>query len=361
MPRIQQIVRLLWFNLTTDLDDPVLGFTASWIHEIAKLVRSIRVITMRKGRVNLPKNVKVTSVGKERGYTEPRRAFEFYRHLLRILHQEHIDACFSHMIPIFSVLAAPILRTRGIPIVTWYAHRQRSLTLKLAQGLSDQMVSINLSSYPYPVSKLISLGHGIDTETFKPNATVSPANPPLILFVGRLSPIKDPVTFIRAVRLLTKKHRFQVALIGPILERDREYSRILMEEIEQLRKTVPTQYIGGLLQRQLPEWYQRCFALVNCSPSDHALDKTVLEAMACGKVALTSVLGFEETMKQEASFLLFQASDPKDLASKLAKLLTLPTERVRSMGDYLQRQTLQNHSLNHLAVNLTTLLHELTE
>ena len=83
--------------------------------------------------------------------------------------------------------------------------------------------------------------------------------------------------------------------------------------------------------------------------------------MACGKVALTSVLGFEETMKQEASFLLFQASDPKDLASKLAKLLTLPTERVRSMGDYLQRQTLQNHSLNHLAVNLTTLLHELTE
>ena len=56
-------MRLLWFNLTTDLDDPVLGFTASWIHEIAKLVRSIRVITMRKGRVNLPKNVKVTSVG----------------------------------------------------------------------------------------------------------------------------------------------------------------------------------------------------------------------------------------------------------------------------------------------------------
>ena len=230
---MQKTMRLLWFNLVTDFDDPVLGFTTSWIRDIAKLVESIQVITMRKGRMNLPKNVRITSVGKERGFTEPRRAFEFYRHLLRILHQEHIDVCFSHMIPIFSVLAAPILKTRGIPIVTWYAHRQRSFILNLAHSLSDRMVSINVTSYPYPGRKLTTLGHGIDTELFRPNSTISPADPPLILFVGRLSPIKDPVTFIRAVRLLTKKHRFQVALIGPILGRDREYSRTLMKEIEQ--------------------------------------------------------------------------------------------------------------------------------
>ena len=358
---MQKTMRLLWFNLVTDFDDPVLGFTTSWIRDIAKLVESIQVITMRKGRMNLPKNVRITSVGKERGFTEPRRAFEFYRHLLRILHQEHIDVCFSHMIPIFSVLAAPILKTRGIPIVTWYAHRQRSFILNLAHSLSDRMVSINVTSYPYPGRKLTTLGQGIDTELFRPNSTISPADLPLILFVGRLSPIKDPVTFIRAVRLLTKKHRFQVALIGPILGRDREYSRTLMKEIEQLRKTTPAQYIGGLPQKQLASWYQKCFALVNCSPSNNALDKTVLEAMACGKLALTSISGFETTMEQETPFLLFQAGDPSDLASKLANLLKLSRKSVEDMGHYLRRQTVQNHSLGKLAENPTTLLHKLKD
>ena len=75
--QMQKTMRLLWFNLVTDFDDPVLGFTTSWIRDIAKLVESIQVITMRKGRMNLPKNVRITSVGKERGFTEPRRAFEF--------------------------------------------------------------------------------------------------------------------------------------------------------------------------------------------------------------------------------------------------------------------------------------------
>jgi len=354
-------MRVLWFNLATDIDDPILGFTSSWVREVARTVDSIYVITMRLGRTELPENVRIYSVGKEKKFSEPRRALEFYRHLFRILHHKSIDVCFSHMIPIFSVLAAPVLKTRGIPIVTWRAHRQRSFTLRLAHGLSDRMVSINVSSYPYPGSKLTTLGHGIDTELFKPNDTISPDDPPLILFVGRLSPIKDPVSFIRAARLLANKHRFQVALIGPILGRDREYSRILMEELELLRKTVPAQYIGGLPQRQLPNWYQRCFALVNCSPSDSALDKTVLEAMACGKLALTSISGFETTMEQEASFLLFRAGDPRDLASKLANLLKLPPKSVEDMGHYLRRQTIQNHSLSKLAENLTILLHKLND
>jgi len=229
-------MRLLWFNLATDLDDPILAFTSSWIRAIANKVESIHVITMRLGRTELPENVRIYSVGKEKQFSEPQRAWEFYRLIVRILHQEPIDVCFSHMIPIFTVLGYLPLKVHGIPILTWYAHRQRSFTLRLAHHLSDRMVSINASSYPYKSSKLHTLGHGIDTSLFKPNATVSPADPPLILFVGRLSPIKDPLTLIRAARLLSSKDRFQVAVIGQILEHDREYSRIVLQEIEQLRK-----------------------------------------------------------------------------------------------------------------------------
>ena len=354
-------MRLLWFNLATDLDDPILAFTNSWIRAMAKKVDSIHVITMRLGRTELPENVRIYSVGKEKQFSEPRRAWEFYRLIVRILHQKPIDVCFSHMIPIFTILGYLPLKLHGVPIVTWYAHRQRSFKLRLAHHLSDRMVSTNARSYPYKSSKLQTLGQGIDTGLFKPNTTISPADPPLILFVGRLSPLKDPLTFIRAARLLGNKHRFQVAVIGQILEHDREYSRVVLEEIEQLRKTVPVEFIPGMGQNQLVSWYQKCFAVVNCSPSDHSFDKTVLETMACGRLALTSILGFKETMGQEVPSLLFRSSDPQDLADKLENLLKLPGQTIREMSNGLREQTLQNHSLRNLSENLNALLNELKE
>ena len=142
-------MRLLLFNLATDADDPLLGFTTRWIGALAKRVEFIHVITMRVGRLDVPGNVRVYSVGKEKGYSEPRRVIEFYRFLFRILREDRIDACFSHMIPIFTVLAAPVLRPKGIPIVTWYAHRQVTSTLKLAHHFSDRMISSDKTSYPY--------------------------------------------------------------------------------------------------------------------------------------------------------------------------------------------------------------------
>lgn len=113
-------MRLLWFNLATDLDDPILGFTSAWLRAAARRVEAVHVITMRAGRLELPENVRVYSVGKEKGYSKPRRALEFYRRLCRIINREGVEACFSHMIPIFSIMAAPLLKARGIPLVTWY-------------------------------------------------------------------------------------------------------------------------------------------------------------------------------------------------------------------------------------------------
>ena len=105
-------MHLLLFNLATDADDPLLGFTTSWIRAIARRVTSIHVITMRSGRCDLPDNVTVYSVGKEKGYSEPRRVLEFYRHLFSILGNHPIDACFCHMIPAFVFLAGPLLKAK---------------------------------------------------------------------------------------------------------------------------------------------------------------------------------------------------------------------------------------------------------
>ena len=194
-------MRLLLFNLATDADDPILGFTTRWIQALAQRVEFIHVITMRAGRIEVPENVRVYSVGKEKGYSKPRRAVEFYRHLFRILRNDRIDVCFSHMIPIFTVLAAPVLKVKRIPIVTWYAHPSLTWVLKLAHHLSDRMVTSVATAYPYRKDKVVVIGQGIDTDLFCPDGT-PPEEPPMILCVGRLSHVKDHPTLIRAAALL---------------------------------------------------------------------------------------------------------------------------------------------------------------
>jgi glycosyltransferase involved in cell wall biosynthesis len=291
-------MRLLLFNLATDADDPILGFTTRWIQALAKRVEFIHVITMRAGRIEVPENVRVYSVGKEKGYSEPRRAVEFYRHLFRVLREDRIDACFSHMIPIFTVLAAPVLKVKKIPIVTWYAHPSLTWVLKLAHHLSDRMVASVATAYPYRKDKLVVIGQGIDTDLFCPDGS-PPEEPPMILCVGRLSPVKDHPTLIRAAALLRERWKkpFRVVILGgPAGPKDEPYVRSLHRLVEELNLQDIVSFHPPVPQSALPNWYRRCTVHVNLTPTGLELGtKLAWEAMACGRPCLAANEGFRET------------------------------------------------------------------
>ena len=352
-------MHLLMFNLSTDADDPILGFASGWIAALAKRVEVVHVITMRAGRVDVPGNVRVYSVGKEKGYSEPRRGAEFYRHLLRVLRRDRIDVCFSHMTPVFTVMAAPILKPAGIPIITWYAHRQVTTLLKLAHHLSAKMVSINESSYRYCHERLATVGHGIDIDLFSPDDT-PPDQPPLLLSAGRLSPLKDPLTLIEALYLLQQKgYEVRCAFVGETPEGDRRYAERLRRRVSQLGLGGVVTFVGAVPNRDIVRWYRRCVAHVNCSPADHSLDKAALEAMACGKPSLSSTAGFRETMAHWADNLLFRHGDAEDLANKLVPLLSMCDSERHAMGHALRQSVVSGHSLNQLAQRLVDLFTEL--
>lgn len=355
-------MRLLWFNLVTDADDPILGFTSHWISRVAERVERIRVVTVRTGRLDLPGNVRCDSVGKERGVSRSLRVWNFYRILGTILRNEPIDACFSHMIPLFTILSAPVLRLRRIPIVTWYAHPSLTGQLKLAHFLSDRMATSLASTYPYRRDKLSILGQGIDTDRFQPNGS-RPDEPPVVLCAGRLSPVKDHPTLLRAAASLRRRFSggFQMVILGsPARPSDVSYRDSLEELTVTLGINDIVRFEEGVPPSELPGWYRRCSVHVNLTGSGFG-DKVALESQACGRPTLTANEDFRETLGKHADQLLFRHGNADDLSARLLGLLTLSQGERDDMGHYLRERVLRLHGLTGLADRLVRLLEESIE
>jgi glycosyltransferase involved in cell wall biosynthesis len=347
-------MRLLLFNMAMDLDDPLLEFVVYWVRALAERADSVHVITMRAGRIDVPQNVRVYSVGKEKGYNEPRRAVEFYRHLFRILREDRIDVCFSHMIPIFTVLAGPVLKAKRIPIVTWYAHPTLTWTLKLAHHLSDRMVASVAAAYPYNHDKLTAIGQGIDTNVFSPGSRQTAELPPIVLCVSRLSAVKDHTTLLKAIGLLRQSwsQPFRLVIVGgPAASRDEAYVRALHRQVKDLALEKIVAFEPAVSRDRLAAWYRRCAVHVNMTPTGSG-DKVVLEAMACGRLCVVANEGFKHTLGAYANRLLFRYGEPEDLAERLKWTLSLARDERARIGDYLRRKVVANHCLDGLAQTL---------
>lgn len=337
---------LLLFNLATDVRHPILGFTTQWVRALAERVRTVDVITMLSGELDVPANVRVHSAGKELGYSEPRRAVEFYRHLFAILRRTPIDGCFSHMMPVFSVLAGPVLRARGIPLVTWYAHPSLTPTLKLAHFASHRMVTSLPSAYPFRKDKLTVIGQGIDTAVFAPAAD-SAAPDDVVLCVGRISRVKDHPTLLRAFARLPCGSR--LVILGATAGADDELY------LSELRTLVASLEIGDAVTfaepvppAQLPVHFRRCAVHVNLTPAGFG-DKVAWEAMSCGRPCLVANADFAETLGDLRGEMLFRLGDSDDLAAKLAALLAKSAAERAALGLYLRGQVERLHSLPRLA------------
>jgi glycosyltransferase involved in cell wall biosynthesis len=350
-------MRLLLFNMAMDLADPLLEFVVYWVHALAQRTDRVHVVTMRQGRLELPHNVRVYSVGKERGYSEPRRVAEFYKILVRILREDRIDVCFSHMIPIFTVLAAPVLKTYRIPIVTWYAHPRLTWTLRLAHRLSDRMVASVAAAYPYTHDKLTAIGQGIDTNVFAPGSRQTPEIAPTVLCVTRLSAVKDHSTLLKAIALLRQSwsQPFRLVIVGgPATSRDEAYAQTLHRQVKELALEKIVAFEPAVSRDRLAAWYRRCVVHVNMTGTGSG-DKVVLEAMACGRPCLIANEGFRETLGKYAERLLYTYGRAEELAERIKWVLSCSRDERVVMGMYLRKQVESMHGLTRLASDLVSM------
>ncbi|MFN8378909.1 MAG: glycosyltransferase family 4 protein [Anaerolineae bacterium] len=353
--------RLLLFNLATDADDPILGFTTVWINRLAACYDAVDVITMRKGHLSVAENVCVYSVGKERGWSEPRRVVEFTRLLGARLSEHRYEACFAHMMPLFAVLGAAQLKAARLPVTLWYTHRSPHWTVRAALPLVRRVVTAAPDSFPIATPKLRVLGHGIDTDFFSPNFMLPSLLPKgerqgarAVVHVARLMPIKHQATLIRAIANVPETRAVMIGDVPP--GKDPGYPAQLSALAAELGTESRVTFAGALPAAGVRDAYRAAFAAVNLSPPG-LFDKAALEAMACAVPTLVTNPAFDDLLAGDEALLRTGGPDDVDgLASRLRALLALSDAERTALGLRLRERTIATHSLDGLIKRLVKVL-----
>ena len=354
---VVMIVQLL------DYEDDICGFIHEWVTMLAQRVSFLEVVTLRQGKVSLPENVRVSVLKPKGNEGKLAATFCLFRTLLRIVRQSPVDVIFTHMTPIYSVLAAPMAKLRRIPLVTWYTHRSVTLTLRLAEKLSDKMLTASQESFQLASTKVIVTNHGIDTRVFRPDREKE-ASPQTICSMGRISPIKNYETLIKAARILvssTHVTNLQFLMIGKEgTPEQRSYVQQLSNLVKELGLEQYITFVGAVPHREVIRYYQRSKLFVNMSPTG-GMDKAVLEAMACEIPTVVCNKTFVPILGEWREQLLFEERDAEGLAARLTSLLNTSEEMRENMGKGLRNIVKQEHDLEKLMDRIVSIFHSLRD
>lgn len=320
-------MRLLITTQVVDANDPVLGFFVRWIEEFSKQVEHVEVICLKEGQYVLPANVRVHSLGKEKGVSRIKYVFNFYRYIWNLRHD--YDVVFVHMNPEYIVLGGLLWRLWRKRIALWYTHKSVDMKLHLATFLTNIIFTASKESFRIKTEKVNVMGHGIDVDFFSPDLNV--VRTMALLSVGRLSKVKRHDLVIRAAAIVGRE--LCVAGEGP--ER---------KNLESLSKSlgVKAHFLGGLTQAGLRDEYREAAFLVHTSETG-SLDKVVLEALSCGLPVVTTSRNLSDLP------VVVVATDPGAIAVGAQANRSASTE-------FLTSFVREHHSLNSLIPSILKII-----
>ncbi len=200
-------------------------------------------------------------------------------------------------------------------------------------GAADRIVAANpverehlVSYYDAKRERVAVIPCGVDTELFRPvdrraaKAALGLPDGPLLLFVGRLTPIKGLETLVESLALLPARPR--LLLIGG--DQDEPFNghvARLRGRVEALGLSPAVRFLGAQPQERLRLYYSASDATVMPSYYE-SFGMVALEAMACGSpVVASNVGGLTTTVRDGVTGFLVPDSDPAALAGTLARVL----------------------------------------
>ncbi len=341
-------MKLLIVTQKIDKIDDNLGFFHRWVEEFAKHATEIKVIAGYVGQIDLPINVQIFSLGKEKRRNKIYRIFNFWKLLFK--NYDKADAIFFHMAPEFVLAAVPWVLFGKSKSSLWYTHKSVTWKLQLAEKLVNIIFTASRLSFRLPSKKVMYTGHAIDTEFFKPGADQRTKNSNIkIITVGRLSPSKDYETIIQACSDLKERGiGFNYSIVGaPVAPKDQKYVSNLQRLVHKLGLQGVINFMGPISYLNMPLVYNQYDIFISTS-STGSIDKAILEAMSCGLTVITTNEAFREVLPDKY---FLSEKTPKNISEKILELAleSRPNNLLRSL-------VINKHSLDSTIKSICALL-----
>ena len=340
--------RVVFITQHVDPAHPALAATVPKLRALAKRVDEVVVLADAAVPGVLAPNCRIRTFAAS---TKAGRGVRFEAALARELPKKP-DAVIAHMCPIYAVLAAPLARPLGIPIVLWYTHWHASPTLRAAERAATAVASVDTRSFPLETPKVRGIGHGIDVGEFSCRDRPE-ADRLRVLVLGRYSPAKGLDVVLRALRRVADRG-LAVRLVahGPVLSRiERDHRVALGALVHELRLDEFVELGGPVPRAQVPELLAANDVLVNNMRAG-APDKVVYEAAASCLPVLASNPVFDSLLTDDSRF---DREDASQLADRLTAFAALSATERAQRGRVLREGVLRDHSVDSWAERILEL------
>jgi D-inositol-3-phosphate glycosyltransferase len=174
---------------------------------------------------------------------------------------------------------------------------------------------------------------GVDLSVFRPHDTAAerarlglPADGPVLLFAGRLQPLKGPDVLLRAVAALLDRapdlrSRLVVPVVGGPSGSGLEHPESLAQLADGLGLRDVVRFVPPVAQDELARWCSAA-TLVAVPSFNESFGLVAAEAQATGTPVVAAAVGGLPTVVRDGhSGLLVDGHDPEDWAATLLKVL----------------------------------------
>jgi glycosyltransferase involved in cell wall biosynthesis len=250
-------------------------------------------------------------------------------------------AVIAHMISVYVILVAPLVRPLRVPLVLWWVHWKVDLATRTAERLCTRVVSVDRRSFPHPTDKLLTVGQSIDFTNIPVRSLERSPLPGTfrVVAIGRYSPAKQLGTIVRAVEIARSGGvDLELDVYGPAIGQEGETERTALQQlVDELGLVDHVRLHPAVTRPRVIELLGSADVLVNNARG--GADRIVYEAGASGIPVLASNPAHADFLDPDA---FFAAGDPKDLSARLVAVAALsPAERDeigRRLRDRVERE-----------------------
>lgn len=227
-----------------------------------------------------------------------------------------------------------------------FARRMAELSYAMADQISpccdyNQRWELRNGASP---DQLRTIYYGADSGQFVPDGKPI-GKPPVVVWVGRINPLKDVITLLRAAALVKdSRPDIEFRLFGGAAPEDASYYAECMALHEELGLQETVKFAGYI--SNTASAYNQGDVVVLCSVSE-GFPFAILEAMFCGKpVVATAVGGIPEQI--EGCGIAVEPRNPQELAAAIVEIMNDP-DRCAAMGQTAREIASQEFTVHQSA------------